>query len=127
LLAVHTGDFHHYRQSVGPSGGGSYPPLNAFRKGEDFVLVAELPGVDRDDLDIQVKGNTVRLSGRKTPKYPENVGLHRRERPFGRFDRALTLPIEVDPERVQASYRDGVLAILLPRAERDKPRKIQLS
>lgn len=112
---------------AGPSGGGSYPPLNAFRKGEDFVLVAELPGLDRDDLDIQVKGNTVRLSGRKAPKYPENVGIHRRERPFGRFDRALTLPIEVDPERVQASYRDGVLAILLPRAERDKPRKIQLS
>ena len=112
---------------AGPSGGGSYPPLNAFRKGDDFVLVAELPGVNRDDLDIQVKGNTVRLSGSKVPKYPEKIGLHRRERPFGRFDRALTLPIEVDADRVQASYRDGVLAILLPRAERDKPRKIQLS
>jgi HSP20 family protein len=112
---------------AGPSSGGSYPPLNAFRKGDDFVLVAELPGVNRNELDIQVKGNTIRLSGRKAAKYPEKVGLHRRERLFGRFDRALTLPIEVDPDRVQASYRDGVVAILLPRAERDKPRKIQLS
>jgi HSP20 family protein len=113
--------------TAGPSAGGSFPPLNAFRKGEDIVLVAELPGVDRADLDIQVKGNTVRLSGKKAPNYPEQIGLHRRERPFGQFDRALTLPIEVDADKVQASYRDGVLAILLPRAERDKPRRIALS
>jgi HSP20 family protein len=112
---------------AGPSSGGSYPPLNAFRKGDDYVLVAELPGVDRADLDIQVKGSTVRISGRKTPKYPEKIGLHRRERPFGRFDRALTVPIEIDAEKIQASYRDGVLALLLPRAEHDKPRRIPLN
>ena len=110
-----------------PSGGGSFPPVNAFRKGEDFVLVAEIPGMDRAELDIQVKGNTVRLSGRKMPKYPEKIGMHRRERPFGRFDRALTVPIEIDPEKVQASYNNGVLAILLPRAEHDKPRRIPLN
>ena len=112
---------------AGPSGGGSFPPVNAFRKGDDFVLVAEIPGMDRAELDIQVKGNTVRLSGRKTPKYPEKIGLHRRERPFGRFDRALTVPIEIDPEKVQASYNNGVLAVLLPRAEHDKPRRIPLN
>ena len=83
--------------------------------------------MERDALDIQVKGNTVRLSGRKAPKYPETMALHRRERPFGRFDRALTLPIEVDADKVQASYRDGVLAVLLPRAEHDKPRRIKLN
>jgi HSP20 family protein len=111
----------------GPSGGGSFPPMNAFRKGEDFVLLAELPGVDRNDLDIQVKGNTIRLSGRKTPKYPENSSLHRRERLFGRFDRTLTLPVEIEADKVQANYNDGVLALLLPRAEHDKPRRIKLS
>jgi HSP20 family protein len=112
---------------AGPSSAGSFPPLNAFRKGDDYVLIAELPGVDRADLDIQVKGNTVRLSGKKEPKYPEKIGLHRRERPFGRFDRALTVPIEIDANKVQASYRNGVLAVLLPRAEHDKPRRIQLN
>jgi HSP20 family protein len=112
---------------AGPSGGGSFPPLNAFRKGDDYVLLAELPGVDRNELDIQVKGNTIRLSGRKTAKYPEKAALHRRERLFGQFDRALTLPVEIDAEKVQATYSNGVLALLLPRAEHEKPRRIKLS
>jgi HSP20 family protein len=112
---------------AGPSGGGSYPPINAFRKGDDYVVIAELPGIDRADLDIQVKGNTIRLWGKKAAKYPEKAGLHRRERPFGQFDRALTLPVEVDADKVQATYSDGMLAVLLPRAEHDKPRRIKLS
>lgn len=59
--------------------------MNAFRKDDDYVLIAELPGLERADLDIQVKGNTVRLAGKKVPKYPDKAGLHRRERPFGQF------------------------------------------
>ena len=110
----------------GPSGSGSYPPLNVFRKGDDFALVAELPGVSSSDLDIQVKGRTVRLSGSKSVKYPEKASIHRRERLQGRFDRSITLPIEVDPDRATAEFHDGVLAITLPRAERDKPRSIQI-
>lgn len=112
---------------AGPSGSGSYPPVNAFRKGDDYVVIAELPGVDRADLDIQVKGRTIRLSGRRAAKYPEKAAVHRRERLFGRFNRAVTLPVEVDADKVQATYTDGVLAVLLPRAERDKPRRITLS
>ena len=111
----------------GPSGGGSFPPLNAFRKGDDYVILAELPGVERNELDIQVKGNTIRLSGRKSARYPEKASLHRRERMFGRFDRSLTLPVEIEADKVQATYTDGVLALLLPRAEHDKPRRIKLS
>ena len=110
----------------GPSASGSYPPLNVFRKGDDFTLVAELPGVSSSDLDIQVKGRTVRLSGSKTVTYPEKASVHRRERLQGRFDRSITLPVEVDPDRAAAEYRDGILAITLPRAERDKPRSIRI-
>jgi HSP20 family protein len=109
-----------------PSASGSYPPLNVFRKGDDFALVAELPGVSSSDLDIQVKGRTVRLSGSKAVKYPEKASIHRRERLQGRFDRSITLPIEVDQDRATAEFHDGVLAITLPRAERDKPRSIQI-
>jgi HSP20 family protein len=109
-----------------PSASGSYPPLNVFRKGDDFALVAELPGVSSSDLDIQVKGRTVRLSGTKSAKYPEKASIHRRERLQGRFDRSITLPIEVDQDRATAEFHDGVLAITLPRAERDKPRSIQI-
>jgi HSP20 family protein len=90
------------------------------------VLLAELPGVGRSELDIQVKGNTIRLSGRKTAQYPEKASVHRRERPFGQFDRTMTLPIEIEADKVRANYQDGVLAILLPRAEHDKPQRIKL-
>jgi len=109
-----------------PSSSGSYPPLNIFRKGDDFTLVAEVPGIARSDLDIQVKGRTVRLSGSKSVKYPEQSSIHRRERLQGRFDRSMTLPIEVDHDRVTAECHDGVLTISLPRAERDKPRSIRI-
>ena len=109
-----------------PSAGGSYPPLNVFRKGDDFILVAEVPGINKSDLDIQVKGRTVRLSGSKSVKYPDQASVHRRERLQGRFDRSMTLPIEVDQDCVTAQYHDGVLAVSLPRADQDKPRSIQI-
>lgn len=109
-----------------PSGGGSYPPLNIFRKGDDLVLIAELPNVSKSDLDVQVKDRTIRLSGTKSVKYSDKSSVHRRERLAGRFDRSVTLPIEIDPDGVKAEYRDGILALFLPRAERDKPRSIKI-
>ena len=113
--------------TAGLSGGGAYPTLNVFRKGDDFVLVAEVPGVKKSDLDIQVKGNTIKLAGAKAAAYPEKASLHRRERLFGRFDRTVTLPVEIDPEGVKAEYNDGLLALWLPRAAHDKPRSIPVA
>jgi HSP20 family protein len=110
-----------------PSGSGAYPPVNVFRKGDDFVLIAELPGVKKSDLEIQVKDNTVRIAGTKDVSYPEQAGLHRRERLAGRFDRAVTLPIQIDADRTQAECREGMLALFLPRAERDKPRLVKVN
>ena len=109
-----------------PSGTGSYPPLNIFRKNDDFILIAELPGINKSDLDLQVKGRTVRLSGAKVVKHAENASLHRRERLSGRFDRSITLPVEIDPEGVKAEYHGGILAVSLPRSERDKARSIKI-
>jgi HSP20 family protein len=111
----------------GPSAGGAYPPLNVFRKGDDFVLITELPGIKKSELDIQVNRNTVRLAGAKEVKYPEKAGLHRRERLEGRFDRVVTLPVEIDADRVKAECHDGILALLLPRVERDKPKSIKVN
>lgn len=113
--------------SPGPSGGGSYPPLNMFRKGDDFIVIAEVPGIRKSDIQVQVKGNTIRLSGTKSVDYPEKAGLHRRERLTGRFDRAITLPVEINADGVKAECRDGILALFLPRAERDKPKSIQVA
>jgi HSP20 family protein len=111
----------------GPSGGGSYPPMNVFRKGDDFVLIAEVPGIQKSDLTVQVKGNTFRLAGTKSVNYPEKAGLHRRERLAGRFDRAVTLPVEINADGVKAECRDGILALFLPRAERDRPKSIEVA
>ena len=108
------------------SGGGSYPPLNVFRKGDDFIVITELPGVDKSKLEVQVKGNTIRLTGTKAVIHPEKASVHRRERLSGRFDRAVTLPVEVNADGVKAEYHDGILALFLPRAEHDKPRSIQI-
>jgi HSP20 family protein len=112
---------------AGPSGGGGSPPLNVFRKGDDVVIIAEVPGVQKADLQIEAKGNTIRIAGSKNVGHDGKASVHRRERRGGQFDRAISLPIEIDGERIKAECRDGILALYLPRAERDKPRTIMVS
>ena len=113
--------------STSTSGAGGFPPLNVFGKGDDIVIVAEAAGLKKDDLDIQVKGRSIQISGSKEIAYGDRVSLHRRERSSGRFSRALNLPVEIDAGKVKAEYRDGMLAIFLPRAEQDKPRSIKIA
>ena len=108
------------------SGRGSFPPVNVFSQGEDFVIIAELPGVKKEDLDIQVKGDEVRIRGKKTIEYDDDVSIHRRERGAGQFDRTLNIPAQIDGERVTAEYRDGILKLHLPRAESDKARSVAI-
>jgi HSP20 family protein len=108
------------------SGGGAYPPINIFRKDDDFILIAEVPGIKKSDLDVQVKGRTIRLSGTKAVNYPGKASVHRRERLAGKFDRSLTLPVEIDADGVKAECRGGILALSLQRSEQDKPRSIQI-
>jgi HSP20 family protein len=110
-----------------PSAGGSYPPVNVFRKGDDYVVITELPGIAKSDLDIQVKGNKLRISGAKTIDYGDKASLHRRERLSGTFDRTVALPVAIEAEQVKAECRDGVLAVYLPCDERDKPRAIKVA
>lgn len=111
---------------AGTAGPGSFPPINVFQQGDDLVAVIELPGVDKDSLDIEAKENTIRIAGRKTITYDENASVHRRERVTGSFDRTIAVPIQIDPDAIRAEMRDGVLALHIPRAERDKPRKITI-
>ena len=109
------------------SGTGGYPPVNVFRKGDDFVVIMEVPGIKKSDLDIQVRGNAIRVAGIKSVDYSERASLHRRERLAGRFDRTITLPVQIDADQIKAECHDGVLALFLQRAERDKPRSIKLN
>jgi HSP20 family protein len=105
---------------------GAFPPINVFQQGDDILAIIELPGVDKDNLRIEAKDDTIRISGTKASAYEEGVSVHRREREFGQFDRTLSVPIKLDPDNIKAEYQNGVLALLLPRAQSDKPRTITI-
>ena len=113
--------------SSATTGIGAFPPINVFQQGHDLVAIVELAGVKADALNVEAKENLLRLSGTKSFEYDDNASLHRRERIAGSFDRTITLPIRIDPDRIKAEYRDGILALFIPRAESDKPRTIKIA
>ncbi len=102
-----------------------YPAVNLWSNENGVILTAEVPGVSPDDIDINVLGETVTLSGvRNIDELPETARYHRQERGYGAFTRSVQLPFNVDVNQVEANFKNGVLAVNLPRAEADKPRKI---
>lgn len=105
---------------------GSYPPVNVFQQGDDLLVVAEMPGVAKADLEISVKRNQLRIAGKKRANYGDGISVHRQERSFGSFDRTFTMPLDIDGENVRAEYRDGILALSLSRAEHEKAKKIEI-
>jgi HSP20 family protein len=109
------------RRRVAPS----YPAVNVWTNDDGLVLTAEVPGVNPDDIEISVVGQTLTLNGeRKRDEVDENVRYHRRERGYGKISRSIELPFLVDVDSVSATFKNGVLHISLPRAEADKPKKI---
>ncbi len=113
-------------QVAGPSR--VYPPINIYDAADGYHLRVELPGIDPDTLDVTVTRNEVVLKGeRKAPELAEGARYHRRERDFGKFSRAFAMPDNIDPERVEATYRDGVLDVVLARQPETGPRKVAIS
>jgi HSP20 family protein len=104
-----------------------FPPLNVWEDGDTLYAEAEMPGVKGDDLDISVIAGDLTIRGRRGEQPSTGVAYHRQERGSGEFNRVLRLPVEVDANRVEASLRDGVLLIKLPKAESAKPKKIKVS
>jgi HSP20 family protein len=107
---------------------GVFPPVNVFDDGGSFLVRAELPGVNKDSLEVTAKGDQLTVSGERVaqPVKPE-ASYHRRERASGKFRRTVTLPQQVDPDAVQAAYRNGVLEVVLPRVAESQPRKIAIN
>lgn len=101
-------------------------PLTNVSEDKDFYYVrAELPGIKAQQLDISITGNSLTVSGERTiPAQGENVKYHRREREAGSFSRVITLPGQVDPNKVEAHSVNGVLTIALPKSESAKPKQI---
>lgn len=106
---------------------GRYPAVNIWAGEDDMIVTSEIPGIEPGDIDISVTGDTLTISGSRTPdELKEGEAYHRRERAYGRFNRTVQLPFKVDANKVGARYEKGVLNIVLPRAEEDKPRKISI-
>lgn len=105
----------------------SFPAMNVWTNQEGAVITAELPGVNPEDIDISVVGETLTLTGSRQPEeLKEGEKYHRRERGYGKFTRTFQLPFPVEATKVEAIFEKGVLHISLPRAEADKPKKISV-
>jgi len=106
---------------------GTFPPVNVFQQGDDLVVVAEIPGVPKESLELSVHRNQLRIAGRKAIGYGDGISVHRQERVAKPFDRTFNLPIRVNADRVRADFQDGILAVYLPRAEEDRPKSVQIN
>ena len=105
----------------------SYPAINIWTNEDGQLISAEMPGVNPDDIDIDVTGDALSISGQRKPdKVAKEAHYHRHERSYGSFSRTVQLPFMVDTNKVEASFKNGILMVSLPRAEADKPKKITI-
>ncbi|WP_232821863.1 Hsp20/alpha crystallin family protein [Desertihabitans aurantiacus] len=118
------------KQLLGMSGDTSrvprFMPVDLFRAGDHYVLLADLPGVDPGSVDVSVHEGTLTLTAERTARSDEGVQWLTSERFGGKFRRQLSLGEGIDTERISASYDNGVLTVTIPVAERAKPRKIEV-
>jgi len=98
------------------------PPVDIYERDDSLVLLVDLPGFTREEIDLQVDGQTLTLRGARVRTQPGR-GL-RLERPIGRFHRSFRIGVPIDPSRVEAAYRDGVLEISLPKISASGPARV---
>jgi HSP20 family protein len=104
------------------------PPVDIYETADSLVLKAELPGINPDEVEIQVEGNTLYLKGeRKFMKDLKEENLHRVERMYGTFTRSFALPNTIDADKVKAEYQNGILTLTMPKREEAKPRTIKIN
>jgi len=103
------------------------PAVDIFETENELLLKADVPGLEMKDVDIQIENGTLTLRGeRKYEHVAKDGGFHRVERGYGLFSRYFSLPETVDPEKVRAEYKNGVLTVTLPKKEVAKPRQIKV-
>lgn len=104
------------------------PALDVHEDKNQYTVSLELPGLKREEINVHLENGALVISGeRKEETVSEGTEVHRRERYYGKFSRALTLPTAVAADKVKAAYKDGVLTVTLPKAEEAKPKHIDVS
>ena len=112
---------------VGLATARDFPPINIWLGDNSVVVTAELPGVTRDDVTLNLQDDVLTLEGKREPRRQQEDGnWQRRERSYGSFSRAVQLPFRIDPDKVQARFNNGVLEVELERLEADRPKKIEI-
>ena len=108
-------------------GAGVFPLVNLTEDKDNYYVRAELPGMSADELNISITGNGLTISGeRKIAAEGDTVRYHRKEREAGTFNRIIGLPGEVDPNRIEANLKDGILKVVVPKAEKAKPKQVMI-
>src|SRR3954470_1811478 len=103
------------------------PAMDLVEAEDHFLLRADLPGLREDDVNIEVRDNTLRISGERKAEHEQRErGWYRLERQFGKFSRALTLPEGINADTIEASFDHGVLEVKIPKPEERKPRRIEI-
>lgn len=103
------------------------PAVDIYETNDSFVVSADLPGLNKDEIQIDLKDNTLTLKGEK--KFEEKVSKDnyiRVERAYGSYVRSFTLPQNVDPEKIKAKYKEGVLEVTIPKKEDARPKQIKV-
>jgi HSP20 family protein len=111
---------------LGLSGRGVFPAVNVFSDQDGYVVRLEAPGVSPNRISIESQGRTLVISGKRETSVPQGGSFHRRERGSGEFSRSLQLPADLDFGRAEASYKNGMLTIRIPKREEAKPRQISV-
>jgi HSP20 family protein len=103
------------------------PPVDIYENAESIIIKAELPGITKEDITVEVKNNTLTLKGeKKFEKEVKEEHYYRMERSYGTFQRAFTLPSTVQQEKVKAKFKEGVLEVQIPKAEEAKPKQVKV-
>ena len=104
------------------------PVVDIYDNDDTIVIKAELPGVDKKDVEVDVNGRILTLKGeRATDNEVKTDDYYRRERSFGKFERSFTLPADVDPDKIKADFKDGILKLNIPKPETHKPKQISFN
>ena len=115
------GDSYQSSKRIAPQ----YPAINVWANQDSAMITAELPGLNKKDIEINVIGDTVSIKGSREPEeLPKNAKYQRQEIGYGNFHRSLQFPYTIDANKVEATFKIGILTVKLPRIEAEKPKKI---
>jgi HSP20 family protein len=113
-------------ETIRTGGAGVYPMVNVYEDPDNLYVTAELPGTNPADLDLSVHGDDLVIRGERKSDMAAKVNYHRREREAGAFRRVIALPVKIDPDKVQAKMRDGILLVTLAKSSEAKTRKVSV-